>query len=601
MTFLAALILFQAPYLTRPEQFATHARSAIGSGVQANVASLFQNPDDTAYLFQMASRRGGLRGIKFSMIPAPPGWEDTAPYWAVFHTRHDIEEDHDPVYPVLRTTNGFRLGKEMPEWAGIETRISHVQADVRLFPAENRAWIKAAATLDGKGTTRAPILRLQDLYRVKGALEAGEEMVKPSEGDIVRAGSLLIPWTAKPNKTLTFEYSGAVNSQNEDKINAKQVYLTAWWLPTIGRLPYTTSVRVVGPKSWVLKSEGPEVDPQSFGPMNPLGSDEQVKAFKCDVPISYPKVIGGAYSLAAEAVANGRTFRSYQLEPVDKELGRREVKSIADAVAFFDKTLGTFPFDHYYCFDAVGYYGIESYSHTLLAKGITLRFIPHEIGHTYFGGMAPSTYVRDTWNEGMTQYIDSIVYQNNADRSLEAGMRTLDLDLPLTKMGIAHANDSATYYRGAYVMRMLEDEIGRDKVLQGLRLMLKDRVGKDTSWPDLMQYFEDVTDQKLDWFWGQWISNSKFPTLTVQDAEPIQIENKYRTRVTVTQSGTPKPFQLRYKVIVRRGPQTVEKLVVTKAPGETFTLESGFMPTAVEVVAFPYTLARVVKLQRTRN
>jgi hypothetical protein len=139
----------------------------------------------------------------------------------------------------------------------------------------------------------------------------------------------LIPWTAKPNKTLTFEYSGAVNSQNEDKINAKQVYLTAWWLPTIGRLPYTTSVRVVGPKSWVLKSEGPEVDPQSFGPMNPLGSDEQVKAFKCDVPISYPKVIGGAYSLAAEAVANGRTFRSYQLEPVDKELGRREVKSIA--------------------------------------------------------------------------------------------------------------------------------------------------------------------------------------------------------------------------------------------------------------------------------
>ena len=596
MTFLAALVVFQTPFITRPEQFLTYAQSAVGSGVEANVSNLFQNPGDATYLFSVAKRRGGLRTLKFTMIPAPPGWEDTAPYWAVFHTRQDIQEDHDPVFPVLRTSNGFRFGKEMPEWAGIETRIANVKADVRLQPENSRVWVKSMVTLDGKKTTRAPIMRLQDLYHVKGAIQAEDTIVKPAEGEVVRAGSLLIPWTKSPSKTMTFEYDGMVDSPNEDKITANRVYLTAWWLPTTGRLPYTTSVRVTGPADWIIKSEGKEVDAAGSGASS--GPPMQTKAFQCDVPISFPKIIGGAYKMVSEAKRDGKTYRAYQLEPVNKTLGDAEVKSIGDAIAFYERALGPFPFDHYYSFDAVGYYGIESYSHTLLAKGMTTRFIPHEIGHTYFGGIAPSAYVRDTWNEGLTQYIDSIVYQNNADRSLEEGLRTINLDVPLTKMPVAHEHGNASYMRGAYVMRMLEDEIGRDAVLAGLRLLLKDRVGQDTTWPDLQIYFERSSGQKLDWFWRQWVLNSKFPTLSVFDAEPIQVEKKWRTRVTVNQSGTAEPYRLRYKVVVRRGPQIASKLVTTRAPGETFTIESDFQPTAAEVEVFPHTLARVTPAQR---
>lgn len=600
MTILAALVLLQTPHITRPEQFLTVAKAAVGSGVESRVGDLFQNRADADYLFTMARDRGGLRTIKFSMIPAPPGWEDTAPYWAVFHARQDIQQDHDPVYPVLRTANGFKFGREMPEWAGIETRISHIKADVRLFPAESKAAIRATVTFDGKRTTRAPILRLQDLYKLKtsGVKEAGDALIAPQEGDLVRAGSLLIPWTKTAPKDLNLEYEGVVNSADEDKINSRQAYLTAWWLPSTGRLPHTSAVRIIGPKDWVLKSEGPEVDKDSFGPHDPLGPDEQIKAFKCDIPISFPKVMGGAYQLAAEAKVNGKTYRAYHLGQAEKDRGDREVQAMANAVAFFEKTLTPFPFDHYYGFDATGYYGIESYSHTLLQKGITLRFMSHEIAHTYFGGLVPSAYVRDTWNEGVTQYIDSVVYLNNSDRSLEAGLRTMNVDLPLSKMGVAHANDSATYYRGAYVMRMLEDEITRDKVLEALRAMIKDRVGKETTWPDLLPYFEKASGQKLDWFWNQWIYNSRFPTLTVQDAEPISIEGKWRTRITVTQSGVPEPYRLRFKIVARRGPQTAEQIVTTRAPGETFTINTDFQPTSVDAEAFPYTLARVEKRVR---
>jgi hypothetical protein len=602
--FLALAIAFQNPVLVRPQQLLTYAQSAVGSGLQARVEGLFQSKEDSTFLFEMAKDRGGLRSLQVAVIPAPPGWEDTGSYWITFHTRQDIESYHDPVYPVLQTDHGLKIGKEMPEWAGVESRIRDMKSDVHIFPDQSRATIRNWTQLDASKSTRAPIFRLNDFYRLSKTkigdatarvVVADERVPEPHTGDVVRAGSLLIPWTTNPAKNLYFRYEGSVNSPQEDKINGKQVYLTAWWTPSIARLPHTSSIRITGPKPFVLRGEGNRLDPlkDGMGEIQDQTGDEQVASFRCDIPISYPKVIGGRYVLASEATIGGRQFRSYQLEPAEKSRGEAEVKAMAAAAAFYDKTLGKFPFDHYECFDATGYYGIESYSHTLLAKGITLRFISHEMGHTYFGAIGPCAYTRDSWNESLTQYIDSIVYQNNNDRTLELGLRTAALKVPLTKMPIAHEYDSATYYRGAYVMRMLEDEIGRENVLQGLRDLLKDRVGKDTAWPDLRLYFEKASGKKLDWFWQQWISNADFPTLKVQQFDSVQIERRWRTRVTVVQSGTPDPFQLRFMVRVRRGPSTSDQVVTMKAPGGVFAVESDFQPTSAEVVAFPYTIARI--------
>ena len=62
---------------------------------------------------------------------------------------------------------------------------------------------------------------------------------------------------------------------------------------------------------------------------------------------------------------------------------------IARACEFFEKNLGPFPFPSYEVFDADTYYGIESYSYTLLNRTVTTRFVTHELGHTWFGGIAP--------------------------------------------------------------------------------------------------------------------------------------------------------------------------------------------------------------------
>ena len=192
-----------------------------------------------------------------------------------------------------------------------------------------------------------------------------------------------------------------VRSDGEDKVATNVAYLTAWWTPSIARLPHTTEVKIDAPEDWHVVSEGLSNGPRSF---------------RCDVPISYPKVMGGLYRLAAEAKdPKGRTFQAYHLDPVQPERGKRDVALMLEAVEFFEKTLGDWPFPGYTCYDADTYYGIESYSHTLLRRNITTTFVTHEMGHTYFGGLVPSAYVWDSWNEGLTQYIDSVVFRNNRD------------------------------------------------------------------------------------------------------------------------------------------------------------------------------------------
>src|SRR5688572_3240821 len=95
----AALVLLQIPQPSLAQESLERFRRAIGSGVRSNVEAIFARPEDSRYLLAMAERRGGLRKLKVSAIPTPPGWENATGYWAVVHTFQDIEQDHDPVYP----------------------------------------------------------------------------------------------------------------------------------------------------------------------------------------------------------------------------------------------------------------------------------------------------------------------------------------------------------------------------------------------------------------------------------------------------------------------------------------------------------------------
>ena len=294
----------------------------------------------------------------------------------------------------------------------------------------------------------------------------------------------------------------------------------------------------------------------------------------------------------AEKKVEGQDFRIYQVDPTDAKRAQHDLDKMIEAALFYDKTLGRLPFNGYECYDATRFYGIESYSHTLLQRNVT-HFISHEMGHTYFGGTAPCPYVHDSWNEGVTEYIDSVVLLHDTDHSLENALRTLRIHVPLSAMPIPWNYGSATYWRGCYVMKMLESEIGPDKVLSALRAIAQGRRGQDTRWSDLLPYFERAGREKLDWFWSQWVDGADFPTVQVKSIATVPAVSGMSTHVVVAQSGTAHPYRLRLVIEAKVGDKTFDRQVQLSEGQSSFTIDTAARPDQVKLLVFPYTLATV--------
>lgn len=600
MHILAGLVLLasvQAP----EEAFLDELTRACASGTQERVAACFAQPSYASELWDMARSQGGLRALQVRALAAPPGRTGSGAYWAVLSARQDIESYHDMVFPIVRTGDGLRLGREIPEHAPDPYRIRHMDLDARLIPDLGQISVNAHVLLEGKPKGEAPMFRHGIAYRPTYVSANGTEfpvriaqpgaVLRPKSGEAVRAGGLFVLWTAEPVASVHVRYDGTLAYPEDDKIDSKTAFVTAWWVPSIGRLPHTTATRITGPKDWTLISEG-EPDParQSLETLRAPGPTEQAVSFRCDIPISYPKIVGGKYKLAAELKSGGRTYRAYHLGDPNPARGEKDVALMAESIDWFEKNLGKFPFSSYACFDADTYYGIESYNYTLLRRDITTRFVTHEIGHTYFGGLVPCAYTKDSFNESFTQYVDSVLFRNNADGTLNAGLRTLNVAVPLNRMPVAHSYNSTTYYRGAYVLRMLEKEIGTPAMMESLRDIVTSRRGVETTWDDLLGHFVKTAKRDLTWFWDQWIRSADFPTIQISDARIIQRDNSYSTFVTVRYQPA-RVARTRFAIVLDRFGQKWRHEVLLDGNQQTFRIDTPEAPKTASIDVFGLTLA----------
>lgn len=551
-------------------------RDAVSKGPDA-LRPYWADPNDAAPVIRMTAR--GEAKVHVHVIPTPPGWEPKKGYWAIFSRPQGVEGLHDPVFMVGAD---MKLGKEIPEWMDSGGRKpKHLEIIAKLDLKSHSAEIFSTLTLDGPATGRALVFRLNENYIVTGFansvdlspipyrnLVVADKVPRPKNGDVVRAGGLLIDWRTKGESQIWLNYRGT--PAGEDSFNDRHAYFTGYWTPSLSRLPVRTTVGIVGPSDWVLRSEGLLEGENT-------NSSNKVASFHCDIPISFPKIVAGKYVLAAEKKDGGRTFRSWQFAPIDQKRADFDVNRMAEMAKFCDQKMVKFPFPGYECFDGEKYYGIESYSYTLLDPGITSRYVAHEMGHTYFGGMAPCTYIKDTWNEGVTTYLDDVLSGRMVDRPLEEALNQMTDHRPLSRMNFDAGETNATYWRGAYVMKMLEHEIGPENVLKALRSIVIDRQGKDTTWPDLRPAFERASSQKLAWFWDQWITNGVFPTVTITAVTKAKSPTKDEPQreiatVTLEQSGTPTPFRLRFPVVLTNGEEEDTKEVLMTGAKMTITI-----------------------------
>ncbi|MER3413006.1 MAG: hypothetical protein C4341_01980 [Armatimonadota bacterium] len=573
------------------------AKAAVQSGSFAELRALFSTSEAMQPLRHVVGPEASLRTISVHGFPAPPGYERFGRTWVVFHRWQRHEHQHDIVVPVISTGDGPRFGEEIPEDLPINYSITEMRCTVDLHPEKPNATFDITITIRRESEGPETVLmRINDSYVVAEAEYRGRALNVFSNEDpeqvrlgdspaLVQAGSILYLANAGEGGDLRLKYETDIQITRQDGIRKDHALFLSYWWPHIGRQPFRSRITLTGPVDWLLMANGDVVNEQQNG-------ERKTVTYRNDVAVSYHHIVGGPYLLAAEIHDRNRTIRAWHVGNVNRERAARDVRSAADSIALFEDLFGKYPYNHYDIVDTLDFYGLECYSFTVLSPPITSWATSHEVGHTWFGGLVPNTYIRSMWNESVTQYVDSVLFKKNSDRTLEQGWNLRGVDVALGELVEPHGQHGIVgYMRGAYVLNMLAQEMGEQAVIKGLRLLVERRTGKASDWSDVALALQDAAVRDLRWFFSQWLWSKQRPSLSFGRAEAALSGGEWLTTVRLVQTGVASPYRLRFDVVLETPKGDQRFPVVMEQMNQAYTFSTAARPSRARTDCFGKSLA----------
>ncbi len=251
--------------------------------------------------------------------------------------------------------------------------------------------------------------------------------------------------------------------------------------------------------------------------------------------------------------------------PEGEECARVCLETAADAVKFYKEWHGFYPFDFLYIVPGAdrpmgGYpyasgivviHGQQKFKDKPLLhwKWITA----HEVGHQYWGeyvmsGDYPYFYTSSWLMIGMGICADRAytVSRNLGDEKHQSFFNRYRDGLEKHYDTTADATGTLLRYRqqfdrnnviihgkGYSILSALQSITGEDTFEKIYMKCLKDYGGKRLGYRDFWEICEHVSGQDLDWFFEQWVRDSKYLCYQIVSQERQKEEDKYITSVTV--------------------------------------------------------------------
>ncbi len=154
--------------------------------------------------------------------------------------------------------------------------------------------------------------------------------------------------------------------------------------------------------------------------------------------------------------------------------------------------------------------------------------VAHEVAHQWFGDAVTESDWDDAWlSEGFATYFTLLFTEHYDGRdAFVAGLvraRTTALAAEMKyNEPVVHKNISnlrgvippLVYQKGAWFLHMLRGQIGTDTFWKGIRAYYARYRNSNASTDDLRHVMEEVSGQKLGWFFDQWLNRDYSPALT---------------------------------------------------------------------------------------
>ena len=179
----------------------------------------------------------------------------------------------------------------------------------------------------------------------------------------------------------------------------------------------------------------------------------------------------------------------------------------------------------------------------------------HEAAHSYVPSQTTIRGVGFIWlSEGFAEYlslmaIEAVLGAQAYARELQeqrdeyAAVAGTPADRPISVFTFANYGTRASrliiYAKGSLVLHMLRFVIGDDAFRRTLATYFQRYRGRAARVDDFREVAEEVSGQKLEWFFDQWITQVVVPDYVVASATSTRTEDgQFRTAATIRNTGT---------------------------------------------------------------
>ena len=241
----------------------------------------------------------------------------------------------------------------------------------------------------------------------------------------------------------------------------------------------------------------------------------------------------------------------------------------AQAMAFFSKNVGPYPYEQYSVIQG-GDGGMEYAMSTLITGERKLNSLigvmAHEMAHSWFQHILASNEAKHSWmDEGFTSFISSLCMQELSEKPSEnpfagsyRGYQYLvksGKEQPQTTHSDRYEFNSAysiaAYSKGSVFLSQLGYIIGQDKLMETLKKYYTDFKFKHPTPNDIKRTAEKVSGLQLDWYLMDWTQTTNTIDYAIQKVSAADLEN---TTVVLERKGL-MPMPLDVLVIYQDGSQ----------------------------------------------
>tara|TARA_R110002072_G_scaffold223490_1_gene380477 strand:- start:8057 stop:9922 length:1866 start_codon:yes stop_codon:yes gene_type:complete len=269
-------------------------------------------------------------------------------------------------------------------------------------------------------------------------------------------------------------------------------------------------------------------------------------------------------------IENGPTLHFlYKNKPELVENWKALQPKTAQAMAFFSKNVGPYPYEQYSVIQG-GDGGMEYAMSTLITGERKLNSLigvmAHEMAHSWFQHILASNEAKHSWmDEGFTSFISSLCMQELSEKPSEnpfagsyRGYQYLvksGKEQPQTTHSDRYAYNSAysiaAYSKGSVFLSQLGYIIGQDKLMETLKKYYTDFKFKHPTPNDIKRTAEKVSGLQLDWYLMDWTQTTNTIDYAIQKVSAADLEN---TTVVLERKGL-MPMPLDILVIYQDGSQ----------------------------------------------